>query len=254
MKIALIQLDIRWEDKKTNCLNAERLLGNAAELGSDIAVLPEMFNTGFSMEVASIAEDEDGETARFLSGTARKYGINLVAGFPARSSVGEKGRNVAHAYDREGVLLATYTKIHPFSFSGEDRFYEAGRDTVTFNLDGMACSVFICYDLRFPEVFRNVSAEAVFVIANWPSERIEHWNTLLKARAIENQCFVIGVNRTGKGGNGLYYPGSSRVFGPTGLEVCSGGETDELLVCEIDPGKVGRVRAEFPFLKDRRTL
>ncbi len=118
----------------------------------------------------------------------------------------------------------------------------------------MLSSIFICYDLRFPEVFRNVAKEvhAIFVIANWPAIRKEHWETLLKARAIENQCFVIGVNRTGKDGNGIYYSGASHIFDPSGNDICSDSESDEFLIGKFNPEEVIKIRSKFPFLNDMR--
>lgn len=254
MKIALIQLDIAWESKKPNYEKAEFFAGKAAEEQCDVVVFPEMFNTGFSMNISKIAEDEDGETASVLSEIARKYGIYIIAGFPVKASGEEKGRNMAVAYDRKGIVAAKYTKIHPFSFSNEDKYYMAGSNTVIFNIDGIPCSIFICYDLRFPEVFRRVVKEvqAIFVIANWPTSRREQWETLLKARAIENQCFMIGVNRTGTDGNGIHYPGASHIFDPSGNDILCGGEKKEFLTGEINPAEVVEVRSKFPFLKDMR--
>jgi len=256
MKIALVQLDIEWESKKANLENAQIFIEKAAHEKCDLVVFPEMFNTGFSMNIESIAEDEDGTTASFLSGMAERYDINLIAGFPAKSLDGRKGRNLAIAYNRNGELIARYAKMHPFSYEKEDQYYIAGDNTVIFNIDGMPSSVFICYDLRFPEVFRSVAREvqAIFVIANWPAARKEHWETLLKARAIENQCFVIGVNRTGKDGNGFYYAGDSCIFDPSGHKICSGGEKDEFLIGEFNPHDVIEIRSNFPFLKDMQPV
>jgi predicted amidohydrolase len=165
----------------------------------------------------------------------------------------EKGRNIAVVYDRRGIRIAAYTKIHPFSFSGEDKYYIAGNDTVIFDIDGIPSSIFICYDLRFPEVFRKVAknVQAIFVIANWPSSRKDHWEILLKARAIENQCFVIGVNRTGTDGNG-HYSGASHIFDPSGNGILFGNDKEEFLSGEINPSEVVEVRSKFPFLKDMR--
>ncbi|MGQ3684423.1 MAG: carbon-nitrogen family hydrolase [Candidatus Loosdrechtia sp.] len=254
MKIALVQLDIRWESKKINGERAEEFIKKASHEKCDIVVFPEMFNTGFSMNIPTIVEDESGETASVLSDMAKRYEINLIAGFPAKASDGKKGKNLAVVFDRKGERIARYVKIHPFSFASEDQHYTAGNDTVIFNIEGMSASIFICYDLRFPEVFRSIAkdVQAIFVIANWPSSRKEHWVTLLKARAIENQCFVIGVNRTGTDGNGIHYPGASRVIDPSGMEICSGNDADEFTTCMINPLQVAETRARFPFLSDMR--
>ncbi len=254
MKIALIQLNIAWEDKERNLERADFFIRKAASESCDLVVLPEMFNTGFSMNISEIGEEIDGETASFLSKCAKKEEINIIGGFPVKKRGCQRGLNMAVAFDRKGMCLAGYSKLHPFSFAGEDSFYQAGDETVIFNLEGIQSSIFICYDLRFPEVFRSVAKKvhALYVIANWPSVRRDHWVTLLKARAVENQCFVIGVNRTGTDGNGLDYPGASYIFGPLGETICQGNEKDEFITEEIDPSIVAKVREQFPFLKDMR--
>lgn len=256
MKIALVQLDIQWESKKVNYCHAEEFIKKASYEGCDIVVFPEMFNTGFSMNISAIAEDEDGETSLLLSRLARKYNVNLIAGYPVTSAYPGRGRNQAVVYDRQGTLVARFVKLHSFAFANEDQYYSAGNKVVTFDIEGMASSIFICFDLRFPEVFRRIAknVQAIFVLANWPSVRTEHWEALLKARAIENQCFVIGVNRTGRDGNGIDYSGKSKIFGPLGHEICSGSETEELLIGEILPNEVIEIRKRFPFLNCMGTI
>jgi predicted amidohydrolase len=253
MRVALIQLDTAWEHKPANLKRAEELIANAAEQGCDLAVLPEMFSTGFSMNVKDIAEDEDGPTASFLSGAAKKHSINIIGGFSAKGT-DAKGRNVAHAYGREGELLASYAKMHPFCLAGEDKHYEAGDSPVVFELDGTPSSMFICYDLRFPEAMRAIArkVKVLFFIANWPAERAEHWSALLRARAIENQCFVVGANRIGTDPNGLEYSGGSAIYGPEGRKICSASATCQIHVCEFDPAGADAVRSELPFLDDMR--
>jgi len=256
MKIALIQLNIIWESKKANCDNAELFAKKAFDEGCDLMVLPEMFSTGFSMNVSTLTEDKDGETAMVLSSLAKQYYVNIIAGFTVKDFDGKMGRNMAVVFDRNGDRIAEYTKLHPFSYAGEDQYYIAGSAPVIFNIDRMKASIFICYDLRFPEIFRIVAkhVQAIFIIANWPASRKDHWETLLKARAIENQCFVIGVNRTGKDGNGIDYPGASCVYSPLGNKICSGDEKEEFVTCEIDLNEVNEVRTRFPFLKDMRAI
>ena len=254
MKVALIQLDIAWEDRRKNYEKAEFFAKKAAGEKCDIIVFPEMFNTGFSMNLAAIADEGIGETTSVLSDIAKKNEINLIAGFPMKSPAEEKGRNLAVVYDRTGMLTATYTKIHPFCLAEEGKYYLAGENVTTFEIDGITASVFICYDLRFPEVFRKIAKQVkiIFVIANWPTSRSTHWETLLEARSIENQCFVIGVNRTGTDENGIIYPGASRVYDPQGHIRCKGNDRDEYVVCKFDPSEVDKVRADYPFLKDMR--
>ena len=254
MKVAMVQMDIAWESKEANFAKAREFAKRASEEKCDIVVFPEMFATGFSMNVTALAEEENGETSLLLSGLAREYGLNLIAGLAMKRADESKGRNSALAYDRSGRLLANYSKQYPFTFAEEDRYYAAGTDTVLFSVDDMPSSIFICYDLRFPEVFRSVArdVQAVFVIANWPFSRIDHWETLLRARAIENQCFVIGVNRTGRDGNGIIYPGASHIYDPLGKDLCPVRVRDEFLTAEFDPKEVMKVREDFPFLNDMR--
>jgi predicted amidohydrolase len=254
MKIALVQMDIAWESKKVNYARAEKFFKKAAREACDIIVFPEMFNTGFSMNIPAISEGEAGETSRVLSELSKKYGLNVIAGFAAKAPGRKKARNLAAVFARSGSLIATYAKMHPFSFAQENKYFSAGNTRVIFHIEGIPMSVFICYDLRFPEIFRDIArgVQAVFVLANWPSSRKDHWEALLKARAIENQCFVIGVNRTGKDGNGIRYPGASHVFGPLGEDICTGNSREQFIVCEINPETVSKVRSQFPFLDDIR--
>lgn len=254
MRIALIQLDIAWESKKTNYEKAEFFAKRASEEKCNVIVFPEMFNTGFSMNVTTIAEDENGETNFVLSEIAKKYSIYVIAGFPIKRQNEDKARNIANVYNTKGICIATYTKIHPFSFADEHKYYIAGDDPVVFDIDKIPSSIFICYDLRFPEIFRKVAknVHVIFVIANWPTSRKDHWEALLKARAIENQCFVISVNRIGTDGNGIHYPGASHIFDPLGNDILCGNDKEEFLLGEINPSKVLEIRSNFPFLKDMR--
>jgi len=255
MKIALIQMDIAWESKKANYARAETFFKKAARESCDIIVFPEMFNTGFSMNISAVTEDEGGETSQVLSELAKKYGLNVIAGFAARKPGRKKLRNLAVAFDKKGSVIASYAKMHPFSLAKEDKYFSSGNTRVIFHIEEMTASVCIYYDLRFPEIFRDIakSVQAIFVLANWPGSRKDHWETLLKARAIENQCFVIGVNRTGKDGNGIRYAGASHVYSPLGKDICAGGPGEQFIACEIDPETVTKVRSRFPFLEDMRS-
>ena len=178
MKAALIQLDIAWQDRRRNYEKAAFFAGRAAADKCDLIVFPEMFNTGFSMDLAAVADEGIGETTSILSNIAKTNNINLIAGFPMKSPAEEKGRNIAVVYDRTGMLSATYTKMHPFCLAEEGKYYMTGESVTIFNIDGMPSSVFICYDLRFPEVFRKIAnqVKAIFVISNWPASRGDHWD------------------------------------------------------------------------------
>lgn len=251
MKVALIQMDIKWEDKKANIEKTRILIKMSVEQGCRVIALPEMFNTGFSMNALSLAEDMKGETVKELSAIASEHKIYIIAGIPTLWNA-TISKNTALVLDPEGKIIATYNKIKLFTLLNEDNFYTAGTEPVIFNIDDVRASVFICYDLRFPELFRCIAkqVQVIFVIANWPSIRKDHWETLLKARAIENQCFVIGVNRTGTDGNGLSYPGASHIFDPSGNDILSGNDREGILIGEINPPEVAEIRSRFPFLRD----
>lgn len=253
MKIGLIQLNIVADDKQTNHKRAAQFVRRAAQQGCDVAVLPELFDTGFSKHIATIVATGE-HTPVFLSNLAHTHHINLIAGYAEHVAGSAKVNNVAAVHNPEGRLIARYSKIHPFSFAKEERYFWPGHTIVIFKVAKVPSAVFICYDLRFPEVFRSIAKDVhlLFVIANWPVSRKDHWLTLLKARAIENQCFVVGVNRTGISQQGLHFPGASAVFDPFGKTICTGAEADELVVTEIDMDEVARVRAKYPFLQDMK--
>jgi omega-amidase len=252
MKVAAMQMDIVHDDQRANYEKVSRFMSDAAERRADLFVLPEMFSTGFVMSSDLVAEPLDGPTASFLRAEAKAHQMGVIGGFSLSTPSG-KPRNVALAVDRNGEDVALYAKTHLFSFMNEDRHHQAGNGPSVFELEGLRAACFICYDLRFPELFRMVAdrCDAIFVIASWPEPRQLHWDILLKARAVENQLYVIGVNRVGQGGD-LSFTGGSVVIGPDGRFVAAAGEKESLLVADIDPDKVGQTRAALPFLKDRR--
>jgi predicted amidohydrolase len=212
-----------------------------------------MFATGFSMHVDTIAEPADGPTHAFLSGLAAKLKSCVLGGVVTRAADG-RGRHDAVAYAPDGRLLARYAKMHPFSYAGETKHYEAGSQIVTFPWHEFTASPFVCYDLRFPEIFRRAvrsGADLLVVIANWPAARDAHWLALLAARAIENQCYVLGVNRAGTDPH-VPYGGHSLVVGPRGETVAQAGERPELLVAEIERASLVEYRRQFPALADMR--
>lgn len=253
MKIALAQITLSWEDPDRNLAKACALVKQAARKKCDLIVFPEMFSTGFSMKPELAGRDSQA-TTETLSQAAKAHRLNIIAGYALKEPGEGKPRNTAVVFDRTGSEIARYAKINPFTPAGEERVFRPGKSTVVFELDGIPASAFICYDLRFPEIFRAVAREvqAVFVIANWPSARKTHWTTLLRARAIENQCYMIGVNRTGRDGNRVAYPGLSSIIGPAGSTVCAAGSTEGLLIGSIDPAEVSTVRGSLPFLRDMK--
>lgn len=252
MKIALIQHDIVWEDAAATRAHVRPLVERAAADGAELVVLPEMFAVGFSMDSGRIAEPEDGPTHAWLAETAAELELTLVAGIPTLRA--GHAENHAVVVTPDGSVSARYAKIHPFSFADEHLHYRAGGEVVTVVIGGLTFGLTICYDLRFPELYRRLAAagaEVLVVIANWPGARVHHWSALLRARAIENTAYVIGVNRTGSGG-GLDYPGASALVDPLG-EVLAGGDAGEgVFGGEICPQRIREIRDRFPFLADRR--
>jgi predicted amidohydrolase len=253
MRVICCQLNIAWEDKPANFAAVRRILDGAGVPPGSLVVLPEMFATGFSMNVASIADGRPSETEAFMSLLARERGAYVLGGLVAAAS-GGKGANKAVAFSPEGAVIARYRKIHPFSYAQEDRHYVPGGDVVTFDWRGARVSPFICYDLRFPEVFRAATrrgAQVLVVIANWPATRVEHWVTLLRARAIENQAYVAGVNRCGNDPK-LAYPGRSVIVGPRGEVMADAGDGEGVAWADLDFAALESYRREFPVLRDIR--
>jgi omega-amidase len=260
MNIYCCQLDIAWEDKAANYRKVERLLAHARPQGDSLVLLPEMFATGFSMNVAEIAEDGgDGPTVQFLSRQAAALGVYIVGGFATHGDDG-MGRNVLAVFCPDGKRVADYQKIHPFSVGDEHRHYVGGERVCTFEWacsgsgTGTTVSPFICYDLRFPEIFRQgarAGAEVITLIANWPQARIEHWVTLLRARAIENQAYVAGVNRCGTDPK-LVYTGRSIIVDPQGNVLADAGADERVITASIDVTALREYRRRFPFLADMR--
>jgi len=249
MKIALIQLDLAWEDVEENHRRARRRLEEAKGRGAGFALLPEMFSTGFSMDSARIAQPPGGPSDAFLRGVARELSMWILASVP---EAGEpRPRNMALLAAPDGSV-SRYAKIHPFTFGGEHRVYEGGDRVLTARVGDVAVTPFVCYDLRFPEIFRHAvrkGAQLYTVIANWPEPREAHWLALLKARAIENQAFVIGVNRCGRDPK-LAYSGRGQILDPRGNVLADGGNQEGVFGAEIDPGLLLTYRKEFPALQD----
>ena len=255
MKAYLVQLNITWRNKPANFQKVRDLLGKKVESGS-LIVLPEMFATGFDVDHGALVEGEPGllaETADFLSTLARDL-ASTVQGTGITPSPDGKRQNLAVAFGPTGELLSTFQKLHPFTFGGEHKRYTAGTEIVTYPVGKFTVAPFICYDLRFPEVFRHATlrgANVLTVVANWPSPRHSHWLPLLQARAIENQCYVLGVNRAGSD-KFLPYQGQSVCFSPKGEQLALAGVDECVLSVELDNESQQSWRNEFPVLQDIR--
>lgn len=253
MKVIGIQLDTVWENKRANYEKVQSLLKPLDIAPGSLIVLPEMFATGFSMNVAGIGEDEAGDTFSFLKDLARRRRSFIVGGMVTRTPDG-RGRNEAVVIDPAGNLHARYRKMHPFSLAGEHRHYEPGGEVVTFAWGEFTAAPFICYDLWFPEVFRRAvrrGADLYVVIACWPAKREAHWTALLQARAIENQAWVIGVNRCGSDPEHTY-SGRSLIADPRGEVIADAGNGEGIIQAEVDHAFVMEYRQELPFLADAR--
>jgi predicted amidohydrolase len=257
MKVAAIQHDLVWEDPAATFTHVAPLLAVAADEGARLAVLTEMFATGFSMDTARIAEPFDGPSVEFLRAQAARHSMWVGGTVPELGGPGSArdGRPAnTFVLAAPDAAVHRYRKIHPFTYSGEHEHFVAGDGFTTVDVEGVRCSLFVCYDLRFADEFWALApdTDCYLVPANWPARRRDHWRTLLRARAIENQAYVVGVNRVGSGGT-LDYVGDSAIIDPFGEVLAEGVDTGEaVLVADVDPVRVTEVRAKYPFLADRR--
>ena len=257
MKAHLIQLDILWEDKPGNRAKVASLIERADPAPSDLVILPEMFDTGFSFHVERTA-DTDGQTLRFLQQQARNRSIYLHGSRTGTHN--GRAKNLTTVIDSSGNIACEYEKIHPFGLGApgerEADHFPGGSEVVCSTWNTLRVCPTICYDLRFPELFRKgllAGAEMFIVPANWPAARASHYRALLIARAIENQAFVIGVNRVGKDPR-LSYAGQSVVVSPTGEILGEMDDQEGVLGVEIDPALVRDWRQKFPAWRDHRLL
>ena len=251
MKVAAVQHDIVWEDAEATRAHVRPMIAEAAGQGARLIVLSEMFATGFSMRPERIAEDEGGPSEQFLCAQAAEHDAWLIASIAQRGADG-RYRNNAVVAGPDGSVRR-YAKIHPFSYAGEHERYAAGTDYLTVDVDDLRVSVFVCYDLRFADEFWAIArrTDLYVVPANWPQPRREHWRALLRARAIENQAYVLGVNRVGPARD-LPHAGDSVLVDPGGTALFEGGPEEAVLIAEATPVAVQEIRTKFPFLPDRR--
>lgn len=253
MQIVAVQLDSAWEDKPANHHKVRSLLSGATVSRDALIILPEMFDTGFSMNVQSTAQTDASESETFLREIAREFQAAVLGGVVGPIKQGQAS-NEAVAYQPDGTELVRYRKMQPFTPSGEDVHYGAGDTHGIFEWAGVKIAPFVCYDLRFPEIFRpaaRAGAELIVVIACWPEMRSEHWVRLLQARAIENQAYSIGVNRCGVDPL-LSYDGRSTGFDPLGYSLFEADSAEQVVELDIDPEEVRQWRQQFPALKDIR--
>ncbi|MDP9332455.1 MAG: carbon-nitrogen family hydrolase [Actinomycetota bacterium] len=252
MIVAGIQHDIIWERPAENFSRLAPMIERAAAAGARLVVLTEMYATGFSMKTDRIAEPIDGPSARFLADQARAHDVWVCATVPERAEPSARPFNQL-VLAAPGGPTRRYAKIHPFTFGREHEHYAAGEDFLTVEIEGTRCTFFVCYDLRFADEFWALAerTDCYVLPANWPAERREHWMALLRARAIENQAYVVGVNRVGDGAR-LHYCGDSMIIDPFGEIVAQAADTETIITANVDPDRVRAIRAEYPFLQDRR--
>ena len=237
-----------------NKLKAESMFKKALRDNPDVIVLPEMWNTGFFPENVKELSDLEGEpSCSLLAGLTEEYAVNSVAGSIASNEDG-KIYNVNYVFDRKGKIISKYKKIHLFSPSGEHNYFVHGNKSSIYELDGVKAATIICYDLRFVELVRGLSLEGIqilFVPAQWPHPRLEHWKTLLRARAIENQIFVVAVNSVGKA-NKLNFCGNSMIINPWGEVIAAMEEKEGIITQEIDFTIIHDIREKINVFRDRR--
>lgn len=264
MKIALCQFEIAFEKKEENTRRALIFIEQAKSAGADLVLFPEMSLTGFSMNIGLTGE-KNRESVQRMCAAAKRTGIAVGFGWTALVDVceeehraggdvalRERGENHYTVISAQGEILSDYVKMHPFSYSGEDRYFEKGDALAHFTLNGIPFAHFICYDLRFPEIFQCASRQAhiILVAADWPGSRREHWKCLLQARAIENQCYILGVNSVGCQ-NGQDYTGDSCVILPDGTVAAQLADEEGLIFYDL-MDHVESYRHAFPVKQDRR--
>ena len=248
--IAALQLDLAWEDPASN---REKCANKIAELSTvDLILLPEMFTTGFSMNPETLAETMDGETVSWMRAQAGKKNA-VVAGSLSIEDAGSFYNRMLWMHP-DGSY-ETYDKVHLIGLTGEDRAFTAGTERKIFEVCGWKVLPQICYDLRFPVWSRNIDDYDLMInVANWPKVRAPHWQVLTTARAIENQVYVVAVNRVGTDGNKLEYQGDTLVIAPDGEIVASMRDAEQTIVTTLSFDRLRETRTELPFLADRDTF
>jgi predicted amidohydrolase len=254
MRIAAVQHDIVWEDREANFERLAPRVARAVGAGAELVLLTETFSTGFSM-TPGIGEPEGGPSSQFLADRAAEHGV-WVAGTCPEIAAGEELPYNSFVLAGPDGTTHRYRKVHPFTHAGEHEHFRAGEKPVTVQVGGLRITPFICYDLRFADVFWRAAPETdVYLVpANWPSPRRHHWQTLLQARAIENQAYVVGCNRVGTAGDGTEHVGDSRIVSPMGELLGTAAGVETIVLADVDATEVATTRDRFPFLRDRHGL
>lgn len=254
LKIALIQMDIHFGDPEANREKVKKLFTHINTEKTDVVILPELWNTGYDLSRLDKIADRNGqESIKFLSNLAITYDVNIIAGSIAKQD-GSDVTNTMLVINKDGQLIKEYSKAHLFRLMSEDKYLVEGHDKGQFELEGQKSAGVICYDIRFPEWIRTNmldNTKVLYVVAEWPKPRIDHWRTLLVSRAIENQCYVVACNRVGSDPNNEF-GGNSLVISPWGEIIAAAGEDETILFSEIDIKQVDEIRNEIPVFTDRR--
>lgn len=251
LSVTIIQTDLHWEDKEANIAMLDKKI-NAIEEKTELVILPEMFSTGFSMKPEMLAEDMNGDTIRWMKKIAAENKIILTG-----SMISKEDQNF---YNRLIWMLPNgeygfYDKRHLFAYADENNYFSPGNKRLIASVKGWKINLLVCYDLRFPVWARQACLptpeyDVLVFVANWPEKRSQAWKTLLQARAIENQCYVIGVNRVGEDGNGINYIGDSMIVDPLGeIQYCKTNDED-VFTYSLEREKLDEVRKRYPFWND----
>ena len=252
IRVCSAQITSAWEEPEKTLIKAETFIRHAADCGAKLICFPEQFATGWDPQPHKNIQDIHGNIISSLRAYAKEYRIGILGSY--REAFDPLPKNTAVAIDRDGRILARYAKMHLFSFCHEHEANSPGVDLGIFTFDSLTCGIAICYDLRFPELFRLYAqngVQAVFVLAAWPQSRIRHWELFVTARAAENQMYILGVNTTGKTPVDQY-AGASMTADPHGTIISCADEAEQLLFSEIDPDEVERTKTTFPVEKDRK--
>ena len=254
LRLSLIQTHLAWEDKKANLQMLEGKIAGLAGL-TDVVILPEMFSTGFSMRPHLLAENMEGESIQWMKNVSAQFRVIVTGSLIIEDSGEYFNRLVWMLPDGS---FGYYDKRHLFGFAGEDKHYSAGNKRLIASVKGWKINLQVCYDLRFPVWARqtfnedgNAEYDVLIYVANWPERRKHAWITLLQARAIENQCYCIGVNRVGDDGNGIYHSGDSMVADPLGEVLYQKTNDEDIHTIQLEKTALKSVREKLPFLKDR---
>jgi predicted amidohydrolase len=248
LTITTVQAALHWEDKSKNLKMFDAMLENIEN--TDLIILPEMFNTGFTMRASDFAEHMNGDTVSWMFEKSKEHNAAICGSL----IINDDGKYFNRLlFVEPNGNINQYDKRHLFSMGDEDKYYNAGTRSLIIDYKSWQINLVICYDLRFPEGIRNTREnpyDLAIIVANWPDKRIEHWDILLRARAIENQCYVIGVNRTGLDGNDIMHSGHTQVVHPFGnlLYISDVSEVNNLV---LSRNELKFNRRAFPFIKDR---